>query len=224
MALEEALKDVKKVEGEGPLWLFGQARLLVVKALKENNPALFDEALQDLTRARELRQSWSRIPLFMGTIYDQQNKSDQALKCYMDAIDMGEHNPAAARRTVQILFQKHRYADAEKLLHRLDSLQVPFTPELTRLLVQLMIQQGEFDMAVTKARQMVSEKSDDYKEQIWLGQILGIAARRAKARKTDQGFCRLFRRSRKKPAPGHGTQGRRPGNLGRIGRVPQFPG
>ncbi len=40
VALEEALKDVKKMEGEGPLWLFGQARLLVVKAVKENNPAL----------------------------------------------------------------------------------------------------------------------------------------------------------------------------------------
>ncbi len=188
VALEEALKDVKKVEGEGPLWLFGQARLLVVKALKENNPALFDEALQDLTQARDLRPSWSRIPLFMGTIYDQQNKSDQALKCYMEAIDTGEHGPAAARRTVQILFQKQRYADAEKLLRRLDTQQVPFTPELTRLWVQLMFQQGEFDAAVAKARQVVSEKSDDYKEHLWLGQMLGIAARRAKAQKHDKEF------------------------------------
>ncbi|MGA2060500.1 MAG: tetratricopeptide repeat protein, partial [Thermoguttaceae bacterium] len=180
-ALEEALKDVKKVEGEGALWLFGQARLLAVRAAKENNPGLLDEALQYLAKARDLRPSWPRIPLFMGTIYDQQNKPDQALKHYMDAIDLGERNPAALRRTVQILFQKQRYADADKLLQQLDRQQVPFTPELTRLWVQLLFHQGEFDLAVAKARQVVSEKSDDYKEQLWLGQILGIAARRAKA-------------------------------------------
>ena len=54
-ALEEALKDVKKVEGEGPLWLFGQARLSAVRAAKENNPGLLDQALQDLAQARDLR-------------------------------------------------------------------------------------------------------------------------------------------------------------------------
>ncbi|MGA2797719.1 MAG: tetratricopeptide repeat protein, partial [Thermoguttaceae bacterium] len=63
-ALEEALKDVKKVEGEGPLWLFGQARLLAVRATKENNPGLYDDALQYLAKARDLRPSWSRIALF----------------------------------------------------------------------------------------------------------------------------------------------------------------
>ena len=54
-ALEEALKDVKKVEGEGPLWLFGQARLLAVRSPKENNPSLLDEALQNLSQARDSR-------------------------------------------------------------------------------------------------------------------------------------------------------------------------
>jgi tetratricopeptide (TPR) repeat protein len=190
-ALEEALKDVKKVEKEGPLWLFGQARLLAVRAAKEKNPALLDEALQNLIQARELRSTWSRIPLFMGTIYDQQNKPEQALKCYTDAIELGERNPAAARRAVAILVQKQRYKDADNLLKQLERQQLPFTPELTRLWVQLLFQQGEFDMAVAKARQVVTEKSDDYKEQIWLGQILGVAARRAKAQKNDKEFASL---------------------------------
>jgi cellulose synthase operon protein C len=190
-ALEDALKDVKKAEGEGPLWLFGQARLLAVRATKENNPALYDEALQYLAKAHELRPSWSRISLFMGTIYDQQNKPDQAVKCYTDAIDMGERNPAAVRRTVQILIQQQRYADADKILRQLDRQQFPFTPELTRLWVQLLFQQGEFDQGVAKARQVVSEKSDDYQEQMWLGQIFGVAARRAKEQKNNKDFLTL---------------------------------
>ena len=118
----------------------------------------------------------------MGTIYDQKNKPDQALQCYTDAINMGERNPGAARRTVQLLFQKQHYKDADKILEQLDRQQVPFTPELTRLWVQLLFQKGEFDLALAKARQVVSEKSDDYKEQLWLGQILGVAARRKSAK------------------------------------------
>ena len=186
-ALEECLNDLKKIEGEGPLWLYGQARLLSMKA-KDNNPEMLDKALQNLVKARELRPSWSRIPLFMAAIYDQQKKTDQALKCFREAINMGEHNPAAVRRTVQILFQQQRYSEADKLLRQLDRLQAPFTPELTRLWVQLLIQQGEFDLAMAKARQAVSEKSDDYSEHLWLGQILGIAARRANVQKRSKEF------------------------------------
>ena len=156
----------------------------------------------------------------MGTIYDQQNKPDQALKCYTDAIDMGERNPAALRRTVQILFQKQRYADADKLLRQLERRQVPFTSELTRLWAQLLFQQGEFDLAAAKARQAVSEKSDDYKEQIWLGQILGAAARR-KSAKTRQGFFRPFGRSGKKPAPCRGIEKRRAGDVDRFAGIAQ---
>ncbi len=71
-------------------------------------------------------------------------------------------------------------------MRQLERQQVPFTPELTRLWVQVLVQQDEFDLAATKARQAVSEKSDDYKDQIWLGQILGAAARRAKDQKRDK--------------------------------------
>ncbi len=146
------------------------------------------------------------------------------MKYYMEAIDMGEHNPAAVRRTVKILFQKQRYADADKLLRQLDRQQAPFTPELTRLWVQLLIQQGEFDLAVAKARQVVSEKSDDYKEQLWLGQILGVAARRAKTQKHGKDFSDLSGRGGKEPAPGRGIEGRRAGDMGYIGGISQFSG
>jgi tetratricopeptide (TPR) repeat protein len=179
------------VEGEGPLWLFGQARLLAVRAVKENNPGLYDEALQYLAKAQDLRPSWSRIPLFMGSIYDQQNKPDQAIKCYLGAIDLGEINPKAVRRTVQFLCQQHRFAEVDKLIGKINPQKYPFMSELTRMWVEEMFRQGEFDLAVKKARQAISEKSDDYKEQIWLGQILGVAARWAKMQKRDKDFSDL---------------------------------
>lgn len=185
-ALEAALKDVEKVEGKGPLWLFGQARLLAIKASKENNLSLLDDAMAKLEQAQELRPSWPRIPLFMGTIYDQRQKTDLALKMYLKAIEQGERSPAAMRRTVQLLSAQQRYSEADKLLRQMDKMEVPITPELMHLWVQLLIQQGEFDSAVAKARQAVSEKSDDYGEHLWLGRILSVAARRAKAQKNKK--------------------------------------
>ncbi len=176
-ALEKILKDVEKIEGQGPLWLLGRARLLMIKA-KDENPALLEEAEKCLVQAREIRPSWSLVPLILGSLYDKQNKPIRALTNFMEAIDMGERNPLLVRRAVQLLFLQQRYADAGKLLRQLDSEQIPFTPELTRLWVRLLIQQGEFDTAVEKAREAISEKSNDYDEHLWLGQILGIAARR----------------------------------------------
>ena len=222
-ALEEALKDVQKIEGQGPLWLFGHARLLAVKAQTENKPALLDEALQNLVQAQEKRPSWSRITLFMGTIYDQQKKTDLALKMYLKAIDRGERSPATVRRTVQLLTQQQKYSDADQLLRQLDRQEVPFTPELTRLWVQLLIQQGEFDTAVEKARQAVSEKSDDYSEHLWLGQILGIAAHRAKVQNRTKDFKNL-RLKRKRACARGGIERRHSGNMGGIGGISQHGG
>jgi tetratricopeptide (TPR) repeat protein len=183
--LENVLNDVKKIEGEGPVWMVGQARLLTLQA--KDDPALLDEAEKYLVQAQEIRPSWSRIPMLLAFIYDRQNKPVRTLTNLLKAISLGEHNPLIVRRAVQLLFQDQRYAEADKLLRRLDQEEVPLTPELTRLWVQLLIQRGEFDLAVTKARQTVSEKSDDYNEYLWLGQILGIAARRAKTEgKTTQ--------------------------------------
>ena len=134
----------------------------------------------------------------MGSIYDQQNKVDQALKYYLEAIDMGEHNPAAVRRTVQLLYQKQRYADADKLLRKLDRQQVPFTPELTKLWVQLLIQQGEFDLAVAKARQTVSEKSERLQRTYYGSARYWESRRGAHKRKNAPKSIKTFWRRRKK--------------------------
>jgi cellulose synthase operon protein C len=190
-AVEEVLKDVEKIEGQGPLWLFGNARLLALRAQTENNPSLLDEALQNLQQASEKRPSWSRVPLFMATIYDLQKKSDLALQFYKNSIDMGDPNPVAVRRSVQLLFQKQRYKDADNLLQQVDRMQIRITPEITQLWAQLLLQQGKFDLGIAKAREAVSEKSTDYADHLWLGKILSLAAQRAKEQNQSKDFKSL---------------------------------
>ena len=168
----------------GAYWLYGQAVRLSLQAKGKkgaDHDRLLDEALELLARARESRQNWSRIPLLMAGIYDEQGKPDLALKNYQEAIEMGEHDPAAVQRTIQLLFQKQQYGEADRLLRQLDQQQVPFSPDMNRASAEAALHQGDFDRALETARKSAAADSKRYQEQMWLGQMLSVIGRRAKA-------------------------------------------
>ena len=134
-AMERALKEIERVAGSGQYLLYGRAVRLNVQA-KGKKPAdrdrLRNEALELLARAREAQQNWPPIPLLMAAIYDDQGKPDLALKNFREAIEIGGYDPAAVQRTIQLLFQKQRYDEADRLLRRLDQQQVPFSADMNR--------------------------------------------------------------------------------------------
>ena len=182
--MEQALKEIERVAGSGAYWLYGQAVRLSLQAKGKKgaeHDQLLNEALDLLARAREARQNWSRIPLLMAGIYDEQGKLDLALKNYQEAIEMGEHDPAAVQRTIQLLFQKQQYGEADRLLRQLDQQQVPFSPDMNRASAEAALRQGDFDRALETARKSAASDSKRYQEQMWLGQMLSVIGRRAKA-------------------------------------------
>ena len=181
--LEQTLKEIERVAGRGSFWLYGQAVRLSLKAKNDNEKSdeLQAQALRYLAQAQELRTNWSRIPLLMGSIYDQQGKTNQALRNYQDAIDLGERNPGAIRRAVQLLFQKQQYADADKLLRQLERQQMPFSPELNRAGAEVALRQGDYNRALALAKKTAAEDSKDYQSHLWLGQMLGVLSSQAKA-------------------------------------------
>ena len=180
--MEQAVKEIESVAGRGGLLALWTGRSTQLAGEGQKGGSVTAEpSLGTTYQARDLRQSWSRVPLLMAGIYDQQGKIDLALKNYLEAIEMGERDPGAVRRTVQLLFQKQRYADADRLLRQLEKQQVPFSPEMNRASAEAALHQGEFDRALDMARKAAAAESKDYQEHIWLGQILGIIGRRAKA-------------------------------------------
>ncbi len=195
-ALEDAINNVEKIEGTGPLWHFGQARLSALKA-KNGDPELLDQALEYLVEAQKQRPSWPRVPLFMGLIYDRQNKADLALKSYLQAIEMGETNPAIIERVVGMLLRQKRYGEAEKLFNRLDNMQYAFTPEMIRWRAFVLIQQGRFDQAAEKVLKAGGDKSEKYGDYIWLGQTFHSAAYRAKQEGRTQDYLALMAQAEK---------------------------
>ncbi|MCE5302575.1 MAG: tetratricopeptide repeat protein [Planctomycetaceae bacterium] len=185
--MEESLAEIERVAGHGYFWNYGQAVRLSMEAerRKENPPLqetaeMLNQAMKYLSEARELRPTWARVPLLMAGIHEQQGKSDLALKEYLDAIEMGETNPNAIRRAVQILFQKQRYTEANDLLRQMENQQGSFSNDLSRASAEIALRQGDFNRALEMARKSAASQSKNPGEQLWLGQVLSIVGRRAK--------------------------------------------
>jgi len=189
-AMDEALEKIRQIE-QGPLWLYGRAVRLSWQG-KKGDEQLLREALALLKQARQLRPSWPRIPLLAGGIHDQLGQADPALENYLLAIDMGERNPAAIRRAVQLLYLQHRFLEARKLLGRFE--EIP--PELLGMARSVDLRLGNLQQALDSARK-AADGSNDCMDHVWLGQILGLMGQRAKANQRPQEAEEMLRQAKR---------------------------
>ena len=173
--IKSTLDEVQKIEGRGSHWLYGEAVRLSLLAQGKKDDPLLDQALEHLAEARKLRPSWSRLPLVAATIYEQQGNLSAALESYLQAINLGEDSPLAIRRAIGLLYRQQRFPEAERLLSRFR--EIP--PELLKTAGLIDLGLGRFEQALDKAKQSAAE-SDDYRDHIWLGQLLYEKGRRAK--------------------------------------------
>lgn len=190
-AMDETLKSIQEIE-QGPLWLFGQAVRLSLQANKNNDKKLLDKALKLLRQARELRPSWSRIPLLAAGIYDQQGNHSKALESYLAAINMGERNPGAVRRAIQLLYREQRFLEARRLLNQFEDI----PPELLGMARDVDLRLGNFQEALDSARKAATD-SDDYRNYIWLGQILSLMGQQTKAGGRTEESAKMFEEAEK---------------------------
>jgi tetratricopeptide (TPR) repeat protein len=182
--LEQALKGLEAVAGPDAYWHYGQARRLSwsvedKKLSKAAAEPVLNEALKHLGQARELRPSWSRIVALMGIVHGQMGKFDLALNSYLEAIELGERNPQVIQRAIELLYTKQRYDDANRLLHQFEQ-QMAVSPDMNRLSASVALQQKDFDRAVETARKAAAG-SKNCETHLWLGQVLSVVGRQAKA-------------------------------------------
>jgi tetratricopeptide (TPR) repeat protein len=183
-AMKDSLKQIEQISGQGSYWFYGQAVLLMMEAEKKKGKeqdALLDKAMEYLAKARELRPNWSRLFLLTGSILDQQGNADDALKNYLSAIEFGEHDQNTVQRTVQLLFQKQRFNEADQLLRKMGTEKVEFTANMNRASAEAALRQGDFDHALEMARKAVASDSKLFEDYVWLGQILDKIARQARS-------------------------------------------
>ncbi len=177
--IQQLIKELKRIEGdvEGTLWRYGEAVRLVRLAKRQNDLTMLKPARTLLDEAGRRRPGWSRVPLLRAQIDEMEERLEDAIQHYWQAIvTLGDAEPRASRRAIQLLYERQRYAEADKVFQQL-ILRTPFSSDLTRLGVDLALRSQRLDQAVDLAKQAVKADSTDYKDHLWLGQVLWAAER-----------------------------------------------
>lgn len=189
-AASKALDELTRVEGaDGLLGMFGRVRLLIARgqaaasSKKGEERAYFDEARALLAEIAKRRSTWAFVPLAEAEIHDFQGDTTSALPLYILAIDRGERSPAVIRRAAQLLTDRRRFVEADQVIRELvDSGSGPALPDdLRRLAAETALRNQDPDRALDLARRAVPASSKDYRDHLWLGQVLGAVGRAEEA-------------------------------------------
>jgi tetratricopeptide (TPR) repeat protein len=174
--LERLLKEMESIEGNsGTLWRYAKACCLIRQG-RQGQAAHLEEASSILQQLAAARPAWGRVPLAQAEISDLQKDASAAIKSFQRAIELGERNPLAMRRLVELLYQQRRYAEADEVVQKLTA-QEDAAPSLQRLAAQISLQRHDPERALKLARRAVSDQSRDYRDYLWLGQVLGATGK-----------------------------------------------
>ncbi|MDY0169825.1 MAG: tetratricopeptide repeat protein [Thermoguttaceae bacterium] len=167
--MRRQLAAIKNIQGEGAQWLYGQAVLLSLGA-EDGADKRLEQALELLNRAGKLQPRWPRVPLLTAGIYERQGRDEDALESYRNAVDMGETNPNAFRRFIQLLTKRGLFDEAQQRMEQLDQLGAQLPSELSRLRGGLLVNVGQLDEALDQARQTAAN-SESHADHLWLGRL-----------------------------------------------------
>ncbi len=175
--IEHVLKQIRRIEGGGPLWEYGTALRLMLLA-REGRTEHLDEALDRLARVAEARPDWARVPLLKSQIYELRDDEEATLAHLNEAIELGERNPQTIRRAIELLARRQRFLEADRLIRRLEAQATPFSLQLGRLATEVSLALDDFDRALSLASQAAVD-TGHYGDHMWHGQVLGILGLRA---------------------------------------------
>lgn len=169
-SMERLLDEVQRIEGSGPLWHYGQAVRLSLRAKEENDVKLYVEAEEHLAQARATRPGWSRIPLQLAHIKDAQKDEEAAIANYSQAFNLGERDPVALSRAVGLLYGRGRFLQADQLIRRLQEQQSSLSSGMTQLATAVSLRLNENERALELVTKLATT-SKEPAEQIWAGRI-----------------------------------------------------
>src|SRR5262249_20638377 len=104
-------------------------------------------------------------------------RSEQALHEYREAINLGDRSPRVVRRMLELLNRRQRFREAAEVIRKLKK-QAPLSEELKRLEVDIALRNHEGGNAVQRALELVNPDSNDYRDALWLGQVLKESGQR----------------------------------------------
>jgi tetratricopeptide (TPR) repeat protein len=172
-------EEMHRIEGNtGPVSRLCEATRLIQMA-KEGKKENLKEAQSLLEAAAAQRPTWPALPLARAEIEELQANPDwqtKAIYHYRRAVELGERNPRVLHRLVDLLVQQRRPDEADQEIRKLQQ-QGPLPDNMQRLAVAVSLQNRDSARASGLALQSVHENSTDYRDYLWLGQVLAEAGR-----------------------------------------------
>jgi tetratricopeptide (TPR) repeat protein len=178
--LKRLLNEVRRIDGtSGPYAHQAEAALLLVQARKGNKEAL-PLAKRQLDEADRLRPKWSSVALLRAEIKEMEKDPAAALDFYRQAIELGERRPEVVLRAVQLLFARRQYEEANNLFKRMEK-QTLLTGELGRMAAEVSLRNQDRERTLELVRQSVKQNAKDYRQLLWLGQMLVVLEEKGEA-------------------------------------------
>jgi tetratricopeptide (TPR) repeat protein len=182
-AMTRLQKDMQRIEGNnGPVSRLCQATRLIQEAKEGKDEFLKKESLEKaqslLEAAAAQRPTWPALPLARAEIEELQGNRDWPIKAiyhYRRAVELGERNPRVLHRLVDLLVEQRRPEEADQEIKKIQQ-QGPLSENMQRLAVAVSLQNRDSTRATDLALQSI-QKSTDYRDYLWLGQVLEEAGR-----------------------------------------------
>jgi tetratricopeptide (TPR) repeat protein len=176
--LRQTLDELRRIEdGEGPAWCYGESLRLTALAQDGKLEGL-PEARRLLESATAKRPGWPVLALAKAEVAELQNRPEEAIDAYKQALEGGERGPRVRRKLIELLYRQQRYREADDQLRQLRA-QTPDTPGLRLLAADLSIRTRDSTRDIKDALQSITTETKDYRDALWLGQILAASPQHA---------------------------------------------
>lgn len=188
-AMRVALNDLKRADGAaGPHATYAQAALAVEQA-RRGDRAVLDEARVLLAHVARQRPNWARVPLLEAEVYDLNGNTERVLERLLRAAALGEREPAMTCRLMRLLAERHRYLEADQVVRQFEET-APADGELARLAAGVALHLGHRARAADLARRAVREDARDYRDRLWLAEMLAAAGQDMEAERVLRNVVR----------------------------------
>jgi tetratricopeptide (TPR) repeat protein len=176
---QRLVADIRRLEGEtGTLWRYAEAARIIRQKSPADRNASFAEAAKLLEDVAKRRPSWGKVALLQAELSGKQGDKDRALEHYQDAFKRGERGPDVIRPTLNLLYERRRYQEADALIRKLPE-QAGLSGDFGRLAADLALRAHDPKRAVEMVQ--ASAKSTDHRDHIWRGQVLWAADQKVEA-------------------------------------------
>jgi tetratricopeptide (TPR) repeat protein len=169
--LKSLTAQLRSLEGEqGTFWRYALAVSLLA-GTRGPDRADRDRSRKLLEEVAKHQPSWAAPLRLQGAIHDMDGNLEGAMHCYQRAVDLGETRVDVVRRLVELYQQHRQYAEAQKVLQK-----VPWTSGqggLGQLAAQVALSVREDpEQTLQLAVRAAPSSSRDYRDHLWLGQML----------------------------------------------------